>query len=374
MADIFISYASENRERVIPIVKALEEQGWSTFWDWKSIPVGKTWREFIDEGLEAARCILVLWSTISTTKGKRWVVEEADYGLEHGKLIPALIDDVRPPIGFGQIQAAKLINWTGDINNAEFKKLVDALESILGPSPKHTRGPAQATEEERKQKQEEEKKREEEERRKAEEKLRFKEERKRVEAERKAEEERKRKEIEAKRKTEEEPKRKQAEEKSEHARKAEAERKAEEERKRKADEEEVKPGNIVFKEGDQGYPKWLSTLWAFPLFMLGLHGTTLLIFPSEYGHEVEYLCTIGVMSIMVPFAFTLARTRPSSKFFRVLKFSATLVSAFWVVIPPMVWVGAVQYTHADPGEMSQLSVAIFLGSVAVFGVYQLFRR
>lgn len=157
MADIFISYASENRERVIPIVKALEEQGWFTFWDWKSIPVGKTWREFIDEGLEDARCILVLWSTISTTKGKRWVIEEADYGLEHGKLIPALIDDVRPPIGFGQIQAAKLINWTGDINNVEFKKLVDALESILGPSPKHIRVTEQTTEEERKQKQEEEK-------------------------------------------------------------------------------------------------------------------------------------------------------------------------------------------------------------------------
>lgn len=29
MADIFISYDSEDRVRVIPIVKALEGQGWS---------------------------------------------------------------------------------------------------------------------------------------------------------------------------------------------------------------------------------------------------------------------------------------------------------------------------------------------------------
>jgi len=242
MADIFISYASEDRDRVIPIVKALEEQGWSTFWDWKSIPVGKTWREVIDEALEAARCVLVLWSTNSTNKRRRWVLEEADYGLEHAKLIPALIDDVRPPRGFGQIQAAKLINWTGDTNHPEFKKLADALESILGPSPRQVRESERAAETERKRKQEEERKRKEEEqrkaeeesqrlreeeRRKAEEKRRFDEEQKRAEAERKAEEERNRKEIEKKRQAEEERKRKEAEVEAERARKAQVERKAE---------------------------------------------------------------------------------------------------------------------------------------------------
>lgn len=158
MADIFIRYASEDRGRVIPIVKALEEQGWSTFWDWKSIPVAKTWREFIEEGLEDARCILVLWSTISITKRKRWVVEEAEYGVAKEKYIPVLIDDVRPPFGFGQIQAAKLINWAGDIKNAEFKKLADGLESILGKSPRHIREIEKIAEEERKRKLEEEQK------------------------------------------------------------------------------------------------------------------------------------------------------------------------------------------------------------------------
>jgi hypothetical protein len=55
MADIFISYSSKDRDRIIPLVKALEEQGWSLFWDSTSIHVGKTWRQFIDEGLGAAR-------------------------------------------------------------------------------------------------------------------------------------------------------------------------------------------------------------------------------------------------------------------------------------------------------------------------------
>jgi hypothetical protein len=308
--------------------------------------------------------VLVLWSEESV--GSEWVIEEADHGKINRMLVPARIDDVRPPIGFGQIQAANLINWTGDIGNPEFERLLHAIESILGPSPKHIRETEQAAEEERK--------RGEEERRKVEEKLRFEEAGKRAEAEPKTEEYRKRKEIDEKRKAEEERKRKQAEEESERARKFEAKRKAEENRKRKANAKERKFSNVIFKEGDQGYPKWLATLWVFPLLMLGLHGTTLLIFPSEYGYEVKYLLTIGFMSIMVPFAFTLVHTRPSNKFFRVLKFSAVLASAFWVVIPPMVWMGAVRYSHADPGEMTQLSMAIFLGAVAVSGVYQLFRR
>ena len=41
MADIFISYSNTDRDRVIPIVKALEKQGWSVFWDWRSIPVAE---------------------------------------------------------------------------------------------------------------------------------------------------------------------------------------------------------------------------------------------------------------------------------------------------------------------------------------------
>ena len=132
MADIFISYASEDRDRVIPIVKALEEQGWSLFWDSTSIPVGKTWRHFINEGLEAARCILVIWSKQSVAS--EWVLEEADEGKERKILAPVLIDDVRPPRGFGQIQAARLIGWKGESSHSGFQQLIKALTGLLGLS------------------------------------------------------------------------------------------------------------------------------------------------------------------------------------------------------------------------------------------------
>lgn len=142
MADIFISYSSDDRGRITPIVKALKEHGWSLFWDWTSIPVGKTWRQFIKEGLDDTKCILVLWSEKSINS--EWVIEEADRGKINRMLVPARIDDVRPPIGFGQIQAANLISWTGNLDSPEFEKLVEAIESILGPSPKHIRETDQA--------------------------------------------------------------------------------------------------------------------------------------------------------------------------------------------------------------------------------------
>ena len=50
----------------------------------------------------------------------RWVHEDADDALGRGVLIPVLIEDVRPPIGFRSIQAAHLVNWDGTDSSSAF--------------------------------------------------------------------------------------------------------------------------------------------------------------------------------------------------------------------------------------------------------------
>src|SRR5262245_39742683 len=130
MADIFLSYASEDRERARLLASALQSLGWSLLWD-RKIPAGKTFAEVIEAAITESRCVIVLWSRESVKS--QWVREEADEGKRHGKLVPAVIDNVEPPMGFRAIHAADLVGWDGASTTAGFEQLVADLTPLLGP-------------------------------------------------------------------------------------------------------------------------------------------------------------------------------------------------------------------------------------------------
>jgi formylglycine-generating enzyme required for sulfatase activity len=130
MADIFISYSSEDRQRVIPVVKSLERYGWSVWWD-RIIPPGKTFSRVIEEALSDARCLIVLWTETSIKSD--WVSNEAAEGARRKILIPALLDDVEIPFEFKRIQSANLVNWSGESDHDGFQQLVKALTELMGP-------------------------------------------------------------------------------------------------------------------------------------------------------------------------------------------------------------------------------------------------
>jgi formylglycine-generating enzyme required for sulfatase activity len=130
MADIFISYSSEDRQRVIPVVKSLERYGWSVWWD-RIIPPGKTFSRVIEEALSDTRCLIVLWTETSIRSD--WVSNEAAEGARRKILIPALLDDVEIPFEFKRIQAANLVNWSGESDHDGFQQLVRALTELMGP-------------------------------------------------------------------------------------------------------------------------------------------------------------------------------------------------------------------------------------------------
>jgi hypothetical protein len=132
MADIFISYSSEDRPRVETLAKSLQDQGWRVFWD-RTIPAGKTWREYIGKALENARSVVVVWSKASVKS--KWVQEEADWGFDKEILIPILFDAVVPPLGFRAVQAADLTNWDPSQSSPNFEKLVADISAILRSSP-----------------------------------------------------------------------------------------------------------------------------------------------------------------------------------------------------------------------------------------------
>jgi hypothetical protein len=124
MADIFLSYNEADREAVRRLSLALQSVGWSVWWD-RRIPAGQTWRSVLSRELQSMRCMVVVWS--ATSVASEWVCEEAAEGRQSGKLIPVMIEPVRPPAGFRELQAADLIGWDGD---EDFPGLLQLIEDI----------------------------------------------------------------------------------------------------------------------------------------------------------------------------------------------------------------------------------------------------
>lgn len=128
MVDIFISYSHEDEERIKLLVAALEKQGWSVFWD-RRIPAGSTWREHIGRALNEAKCVIVAWSKHSITS--KWVTEEADDALHRNILVPVLLDEILPPIGFRSVQAADLVDWNPDESCADFSQFIEDVGKAI---------------------------------------------------------------------------------------------------------------------------------------------------------------------------------------------------------------------------------------------------
>ena len=129
MAEIFLSYANEDRETALKVAALLESAGWTVWWD-RRIPAGRTWRSVIESALNEMRCMVVLWSSNSIVSD--WVKEEAEEARIVQKLVPVLIEAVKPPVGFRAIQAADLIDWDGSDDAPGARSLISDLESRLG--------------------------------------------------------------------------------------------------------------------------------------------------------------------------------------------------------------------------------------------------
>lgn len=121
MADVFLSYASEDRQRVRLIVEAIESGGFSVWWD-RQIGLGSSFDREIERELDNASCVVVIWSKHSVESD--WVRNEAQEGLDREVLVPIAIDEIKVPLAFRRVQHAKL----GDQSDSSALQIV--LESV----------------------------------------------------------------------------------------------------------------------------------------------------------------------------------------------------------------------------------------------------
>jgi len=140
MADIVLSYARENREQAELLAGALENAGWSVWWDRAILP-GVSYEKVIEAELSSARCVVALWS--AAARESNWVRDEATLALSRNVLVSVLLDDSEPPLGFRQQQTAHLKNWDGSATDPAFAILTQGIAHVVGRAGSQTVAPTQ---------------------------------------------------------------------------------------------------------------------------------------------------------------------------------------------------------------------------------------
>lgn len=138
MSDIFISYKREEQTSARQLADALEQEGLSVWWDPK-LRVGEHFDDVIENALDQASCVIVMWSERSVQS--RYVRDEAMYALERDKLVPLAVENVALPFRFKGVHTLSLLGWDGSRDFAEFRRLVDDISAILRSSRDKEAGP-----------------------------------------------------------------------------------------------------------------------------------------------------------------------------------------------------------------------------------------
>lgn len=105
VADVFVSYATPNRQAAERLASVLQKKGVTIWWD-KNLAGGDRFRDAIQQELGAAKCVLVLWSKDSIKS--RFVLDEADIAAATGKLCSLLLEALPAtsiPLGFRSFHA-----------------------------------------------------------------------------------------------------------------------------------------------------------------------------------------------------------------------------------------------------------------------------
>lgn len=129
LADIFLSYAHEDRAMAQLLSARFQSSGYSVWWD-DGIHAGSDWRDELTRQLEGCRALIVLWSPLSAAS--EWVHREAAFAREREKLVPAVIRRCRLPSAFADVQTCDLVEWDGNADHVGWTKLERAVRNIVG--------------------------------------------------------------------------------------------------------------------------------------------------------------------------------------------------------------------------------------------------
>ena len=137
MADVFISFKTDDTPRVQAVHDGFRARGLSVFWS-NDIPKGApNYQAIIKDEILKAPVVVVVWTNVSVHSGP--VIQECSQAERANKLFQILLDDIEPidmPMEVKyKSQKTVLLDWTGDRRHAEWTKLNNAIDSRLGRDP-----------------------------------------------------------------------------------------------------------------------------------------------------------------------------------------------------------------------------------------------
>ncbi|HEY2179812.1 MAG TPA: TIR domain-containing protein [Caulobacteraceae bacterium] len=130
MSDVFISYARSTESQARQVAEALRALGYGVWRD-DELPAHRAYSEVIEERLEAAKAVVVLWSAEAVKS--QWVRSEAERARGAAKLVQLVLDGARLPMPFDQIQCADLAGWSGDAGHFGWRKVVNSVADLIEP-------------------------------------------------------------------------------------------------------------------------------------------------------------------------------------------------------------------------------------------------
>ncbi|MFK7842174.1 MAG: TIR domain-containing protein [Sphingorhabdus sp.] len=122
-----MSYSREDQKDALLIVKALEQAGYSVWWD-GLLEGGERFAHTTEAALTNANAVVVLWS--KTSIESHWVHDEATRGRDNDRLVPLSLDGSDPPLGFGQFQCIDVSQTKTKSNSLEMQKMLRAVDAL----------------------------------------------------------------------------------------------------------------------------------------------------------------------------------------------------------------------------------------------------
>src|SRR5665213_761771 len=130
--DIFVSYARSTELFARQITDTLSEIGYSVWRD-EQLPAHRAYAEVIEERLNQAKAVLVIWSPDAIRS--EWVRSEADRARQQRKLVQLSVGSLIPPMPFDQIQCPDFSVWTLGSQTSGWRSILASLGELISGRP-----------------------------------------------------------------------------------------------------------------------------------------------------------------------------------------------------------------------------------------------